>query len=74
MGISCYRANRKRGKSISILVPLLREMGICSSIAANRLVLVDIEGKIPPHILLRFLEDEVEPKLDSWLENRGFGI
>ncbi|MEM2925800.1 MAG: hypothetical protein QXJ68_08965 [Methanocellales archaeon] len=46
-------------------------MGICSSIAANRLVLVDIEGKIPPHILLRFLEDEVEPKLDSWLENRG---
>jgi hypothetical protein len=70
MGISCYRANRKRGKSISISIPSFKEIGVCSSIAGNRLVLLDLEGKIPHQILLQFLVEEVEPKLDDWLERK----
>lgn len=59
------------GKSISVLIPRLKEMGVCSSIAASRLVLLDIEGKIPHQALLQFLEEEVEPRLNSWLEKKN---
>jgi hypothetical protein len=74
MGISCLRANRRVGRySVSVLIPKQLEIGPCSSVAASRLVLLDVKGKIPPNELLQFLEEEVEPRLHSWLKKKRGG-
>lgn len=71
MGISCYRANRRVGRySVSVLIPKQLEMGACSSVAAAQLVLLDVQGKIPPQDLLLFLEKEVEPRFHAWIKKK----
>lgn len=71
MGLKDKRSNIKWGRYSSVLVlPASLEKGEKSTLAANRLILVDPRGKIPESDLLEFLEDYIEPNFWAWIENR----
>jgi len=63
------RKNLKVGGSILISLPSALEKGVVSTLAANRIMIVDPRGQISESDLLEFLE-EIEPQLWSWLEKK----
>lgn len=71
MGLKDRRSNIKWGRYSSVLVlPASLEKGKESTLAANRLVLVDPRGEIDERDLLEFLETHVEPHFWSWIKNK----
>ena len=53
-----------------MVLPASIEMGEKSTLAANRLVLVDPRGEIHEDDLLQFLEKFVEPNFWTWIRNK----
>lgn len=71
MGMKDKRSNIKHGKYSSVLVlPASIEKGEQSTLAANRLILVDPRGKIPENDLLEFLEVYIEPNFWPWVKKK----
>jgi len=70
MGIKDKRRITRTGRySFSVTLPANLEKGEEATMAANRLVLMDPRGEIPPGKLLEFLEHFVEPNFWPWLLN-----
>lgn len=71
MGIKDRRSNIKHGRySTALILPANIEKGSESTIAANRLLLVDPRGLIPERDLLQFLEKYIEPQFWPWLKEK----
>ncbi len=71
MGLKDKRSNIKWGRYSSVLVlPASLEKGEKSTLAANRLILVDPRGKIPESDLLEFLEAYIEPNFWPWIKKK----
>jgi len=71
MGLKDKRSNIKHGKYSRVLVlPASIKMGEKSTLAANRLVIVDPRGEIDEDDLLQFLEEFVEPQFWPWLKSK----
>lgn len=71
MGIKDKRSNIKHGRYSNVLVlPASIEKGPKSTLAANRLILVDPRGEIDECDLLEFLEQYIDPQLWFWLRER----
>ncbi|MFQ5758619.1 MAG: hypothetical protein ACE5IF_02960 [Candidatus Bathyarchaeia archaeon] len=71
MGLKDKRSNIKHGKYSRVLVlPASLKIGEESTLAANRLVLVDPRGEINEDDLLQFMENFVEPYFWSWIRNK----
>jgi len=69
MGIKSKRSNISHGKySKALVIPAAIEKGDNSTLAANRLILVDPRGEIPERDLLEFLETFIEPNFWPWLK------
>ena len=67
MGIKDRRINIKHGKySTALVIPASIEKGNESTLAANRLILVDPRGQISENDLLEFLEEHIEPHFWPW--------
>jgi len=67
MGLKDRRSNIKWGRYSSALVlPASIEKGKESTLAANRLMLVDPRAEIDEKHLLEFLENYIEPKFWPW--------
>ena len=72
MGFKDRRANNQHGKySTALILPAKLAKGEESTLAANRLILVDPRGKIPEGDLLEFLETFIEPNFWSWIKEKG---
>lgn len=70
MGLATRRRNQKIGQSSNaMIIPSGLEVGDESSIAANRLILVDPRGEIPENELLKFLEENIEARFWKWYES-----
>jgi len=71
MGIKAKRRNLKHGKySRAIVLPAAIEKGAESTLAADRIMLVDPRGQITEDDLLEFLEVFLEPHFWPWLEQK----
>ena len=71
MGLKARRVNSPHGKySKTMIIPAALKAGKESTIAANRLMLVDPRGEIPEDDLLEFLEEHVEPVFWPWLKEK----
>ena len=69
MGLKDRRSNIPHGKySKALVLPASIEKGDESTLAANRLILVDPRGEIPEGDLLEFLETHIEPNFWPWLK------
>ena len=69
MGIKDRRSNIPHGKySKALVLPASIEKGEHSTLAANRLILVDPRGEISESDLLEFLETHIEPNFWPWLK------
>ncbi|MDI6904547.1 MAG: hypothetical protein QMD13_03515 [Candidatus Bathyarchaeia archaeon] len=67
MGLKDRRSNIKHGRySLALILPATIEKGEESTLAANRLILVDPRGEISEEDLLEFLETFVEPNFWPW--------
>lgn len=62
------RKNITVGGSKGITYPYVIAVGKSSTLAGNRLLLVDPQGKIPPEVLLKFHEQRVEPYIQELLK------
>ncbi len=60
----------RQGNGTVITLPAALVKGDYTTLAANRVVLMDATGRIAEGDLLRFLEDEVEPRLWKWLKDK----
>jgi len=68
MGFKDRRANNPSGKySSALILPAKIAKRKESTLAANRLILVDPRGEICEDDLLEFLEQHVEPIFWPWL-------
>ena len=71
MGIRDKRSNIKHGRySTALVLPANIEKGAESTLAANRLVLVDPRGEISERDLLEFLETYIEPNFWPWIKEK----
>ena len=71
MGLKTRRVNCPQGKySKTLVIPAGLKTGKESTIAANRLMLVDPRGEIPEDDLLDFLEKYIEPEFWPWLKEK----
>ena len=73
MGLKDRRANVKHGQySRALVLPAKIAKGKESTLAANRLILVDPRAEISEDDLLEFLEKYVEPQFWPWLKEKEF--
>jgi len=70
LGLKDKRCNVKRGYSTSLVIPAKLKVGKKSTLAANRLMLVDPRGEITEDDLLEFLEKYIEPQFWPWLKTK----
>jgi hypothetical protein len=71
MGIKDKRSNMKWGQySTALVLPALIEKGKVSTLAADRLILLDPRGEISENDLLEFLEEFIEPQFWPWLKEK----
>lgn len=71
MGIKDKRSNIPHGKySKALVIPAAIEKGENSTLAANRLMLVDPRGQISEQDLLEFLETFIEPNFWPWIKKK----
>ena len=71
MGIKDRRSNIKHGRySQALILPAMLKKGKESTLAANRLILVDPRGEITEDDLLEFLETYIEPNFWQWIKSK----
>ena len=70
MAIARKLRNHEVGGSTLMVIPAAIEKGSYSSIAGNRILLVDPRGELDPKELLEFMEDEVEYRFWEWLNKK----
>lgn len=70
MGTKTRRSNIKHGKYSLALVPANIKKGNESTLAANRLVLIDPRAEIHEEDLLEFLETYIEPQFWPWYQKK----
>jgi len=71
MGLKDRRNNIKHGKySLALVLPATIEKGQQSTLAANRLLLLDPRGEINEKDLLEFLETYIEPNFWPWYQRK----
>jgi len=71
MGIKDRRSNLKHGQYSRVLViPASLKKGKESTLAANRLILVDPRAEISADDLLDFLETYIEPVFWPWFKEK----
>lgn len=71
MGIKDRRSNIKHGRySTAVILPANIKKGPESTIAANRIMIVDPRGQISEDDLLEFLEKHIEPNFWPWLKEK----
>ena len=71
MGIKDKRKNIKHGRySTALILPANLKKGATSTLAANRVILVDPRGEICADDLLEFLEVYIEPAFWPWLKRK----
>jgi len=71
MGIKEKRSNIPHGRySTALILPANLKKGKESTLAANRLILVDPRGEITEDDLLEFLERYIEPAFWPWLKGK----
>jgi len=71
MGLKAKRSNIKHGKySKALVLPASLQIGKTSTLAANRLLIIDPRGEIKENDLLEFLENYVEPNFWPWLKQK----
>lgn len=71
MGIKGRRSNIKHGKySRAIILPANLCIGEKSTLAADRLIIIDPRGEICEDDLLEFLEKHVEPPFWTWFKQK----
>jgi len=71
MGIKDRRSNIRYGRYSRVLVlPAYLEKGEKSTLAGNRLLLVDPRGEINEDDLLEFYETCVEPQFWRWIRGK----
>ena len=71
MGIKDRRANIKHGQySHALIIPSKLKKGNESTLAANRLIIVDPRGEITEDDLLEFLETYIEPNFWPWIKSK----
>jgi len=69
VGVKDRRSNIKHGQySRALVLPANLKKGEESTLAANRLILVDPRGEINEDDLLEFLETHIEPNFWPWLQ------
>jgi hypothetical protein len=72
MGVKAKRRNLKHGRySRALVLPANIKKGAESTLAADRLILVDPRAEIPEDALLEFLETVIEPAFWPWLKAQG---
>jgi len=71
MGMKTRRSNIKHGKySLALVLPANIKKGQQSTLAANRLVLIDPRAEIHEEDLLEFLETYIEPQFWPWYQKK----
>jgi len=71
MGTKTRRSNIKHGKySLALVLPANIKKGEQSTLAANRLVLIDPRAEIDEEDLLEFLETYIEPQFWPWYQKK----
>lgn len=71
MGLKDRRTNIRHGEySQALILPAKIKKGRESTLAANRLILVDPRGEIDEDDLLEFLERFIEPEFWPWLRKK----
>jgi hypothetical protein len=71
MGLTDRRKIHKEGKfSKSVILPAGLRTGEYATLAADRLVLIDPRGEIPPDVLLDLMEKHLEPIIWSGLADQ----
>jgi len=71
MGTKTRRSNIKHGKySFALVLPANIKKGNESTLAANRLVLIDPRAEINEEDLLEFLETYIEPQFWPWYQKK----
>jgi len=71
MGMKTRRSNIKHGKySLALVLPANIKKGNESTLAANRLVLIDPRAEIHEEDLLEFLETYIEPQFWPWYQKK----
>jgi len=71
MGYKARRRNHPHGRySTALVLPAGIKKGKESTLAANRLILVDPRGEISEDDLLEFLETFVEPNFWPWIQKK----
>jgi len=71
LGLKDRRANIKHGQySRALVLPAKIKKGEESTLAANRLILVDPRGEISEDDLLEFLERFIEPEFWPWVKEK----
>jgi len=71
MGLKDRRSNHPHGRySTALVLPAGLKKGVQSTLAANRLILVDPRGEISEDDLLNFLETWIEPNFWAWYREK----
>jgi hypothetical protein len=71
MGIKTRRANLPHGGySTVVILPAALQKGKMSTMACDRIILLDPRGIISEDLLLEFLEDVFEPLFWPWLQKK----
>lgn len=70
MAVKGRRKNFKIGGSTAFTIPSDMSTGEDSTLAADRIMLVDPRGEISPEELEEFLEGYIEPEFWKWHENK----
>jgi hypothetical protein len=71
MGIKVRRSNLLHGSySRVVALPANLEKGKTSTMACDRIVILDPRGQISEDLLLEFLEDVLEPQFWTWLARK----
>ena len=71
MGIKVRRNNLLHGVySRAVVLPASLQKGKTSTLAANRIIILDPRGLISEDLLLEFLEEILEPLFWPWLQKK----
>ncbi len=71
MGLTDRRRIHREGKfSRSVILPAGLRIGEYATLAADRLVLIDPRGEIPPDVLLDLMEKHLEPAIWELLASK----